>query len=196
MREGDIVMGETGTPGYGAREMRLPPNTRLFTPVTWLSIGYMLPAAQGAALALRDGGSVNPGQGKPGGRTILLIGDGSFQMTVQEIGTIIKHNLDVVIFLINNDGYTIERCIHGVKQAYNDVARWRYLESLSFFGAEKDAYTATAKTFGELGKVLADEKLSDGKGIRMVEVFMDKEDAPEGPLKDLMKAQLAKAKEA
>lgn len=196
MREGDIVMGETGTPGYGAREMRLPPNTRLFTPVTWLSIGYMLPAAQGAALALRDGGSVNPGHGKPGGRTILLIGDGSFQMTVQEIGTIIKHNLDVVIFLINNDGYTIERCIHGVKQAYNDVARWRYLESLSFFGAEKDAYTATAKTFGELGKVLADEKLSDGKGIRMVEVFMDKEDAPEGPLKDLMKAQLAKAKEA
>ena len=199
MREGDIVMGETGTPGYGAREMRLPPNTRLFTPVTWLSIGYMLPAAQGAALALRDrqrpsdGGSVNPGQGKSGGRTILLIGDGSFQMTVQEIGTIIKQNLDVVIFLINNDGYTIERCIHGVKQAYNDVARWRYLEALSFFGAEKDAYTATAKTFGELGKVLADEKLSDGKGIRMVEVFMGKEDAPEGPLKDMMEAQKAKS---
>ncbi|KAF1979249.1 thiamine pyrophosphate enzyme [Bimuria novae-zelandiae CBS 107.79] len=197
VREGDVVMGETGTPGYGAREMLLPPNTRLFTPVTWLSIGYMLPAAQGVALAQREGlnsneGSSNSGPGKSGGRTILLIGDGSFQMTVQELGTIIKHNLNVVVFLINNDGYTIERCIHGVKQAYNDVARWRYLEALSFFGAEKDAYTASAKTWGELGQVLADEKLSDGKGVRMVEVFMGKEDTPEGPLKDLMEAQRAK----
>lgn len=193
VREGDIVMGETGTPGYGAREMRLPANTRLFTPVTWLSIGYMLPAAQGAALALRechrpnDGGSVNPG------RTILLIGDGSFQMTAQELGTMIKHNLNIVIFLINNDGYTIERCIHGVEQAYNDVSRWRYLEALKFFGAEEGAYTASARTWGDLGQVLADEALSEGKGVRMVEVFMDKEDSPEGPLKDLMAAQKAKA---
>lgn len=197
-REGDVVMGETGTPGYGAREMQLPPNTRLFTPVTWLSIGYMLPAAQGAALALRDrtqqsnAGPANTESGTKGGRTILLVGDGSFQMTVQELGTIIKEKLDVVIFLINNNGYTIERCIHGVKQAYNDVAPWRYLESLSFFGADADAYTASAKTFGELGSVLADKRLSDGHGVRMVEVFMDKEDAPNGPLKDMMAAQLAK----
>ncbi|KAL5412277.1 hypothetical protein PMIN04_009926 [Paraphaeosphaeria minitans] len=189
VREGDIVMGETGTPGYGAREMRLPPNTRLFTPVTWLSIGYMLPAAQGAALAQRERSA-----GKKAGRTILLIGDGSFQMTVQELGTIIKENLNVVIFLINNDGYTIERCIHGVDEKYNDVARWRYLEALSFFGGDKGAYTATARTFGELGEVLADERLSNGEGVRMVEVFMGKEDAPEGPLKDLIEAQRAKKK--
>ncbi|KAL1600844.1 hypothetical protein SLS60_007232 [Paraconiothyrium brasiliense] len=187
VREGDIVMGETGTPGYGAREMRLPPNTRLFTPVTWLSIGYMLPAAQGAALAQRD-----RSVGKKPGRTILLIGDGSFQMTVQELGTIIKENLNVVIFLINNDGYTIERCIHGVDEKYNDVARWRYLEAPSFFGADKSAYTASARSFGELGEVLADKKLSDGEGVRMVEVFMDKEDAPQGPLKDMIEAQKAK----
>lgn len=187
VREGDIVMGETGTPGYGAREMRLPPNTRLFTPVTWLSIGYMLPAAQGAALAQRERSN-----GKKPGRTILLIGDGSFQMTVQELGTIIKENLNVVIFLINNDGYTIERCIHGVDEKYNDVARWRYLESLSFFGANKSAFTATARTFGELGEILRDERLSDGEGVRMVEVFMGKEDAPEGPLKDMIDAQRAK----
>lgn len=190
VREGDVVMGETGTPGYGAREMRLPPRTRLFTPVTWLSIGYMLPAAQGVALAQRDL-ATSSGENS-GGRTILLIGDGSFQMTVQELGTMIKQKLDVTIFLFNNDGYTIERCIHGVRQAYNDVARWRYLEALSFFGAEKDAYTASAKTWGDLEKVLSDEKLSDGKGVRMVEIFLDREDAPAGPLKDLIEAQKAK----
>jgi pyruvate decarboxylase len=187
VREGDIVMGETGTPGYGAREMRLPPNTRLFTPVTWLSIGYMLPAAQGAALAQRERST-----GQKAGRTILLVGDGSFQMTVQELGTIIKEKLNVVVFLINNDGYTIERCIHGADEKYNDVARWRYLEAPSFFGAEKGTYTASARTFGELGNVLADERLRDGEGVRMVEVFMGKEDAPEGPLKDMIEAQRAK----
>ena len=41
VRPGDIVLGETGTAGYGVREMALPRHTRLFTPCTWLSIGYV-----------------------------------------------------------------------------------------------------------------------------------------------------------
>ncbi|RAL14720.1 uncharacterized protein BO97DRAFT_275469 [Aspergillus homomorphus CBS 101889] len=64
-------------------------------------------------------------------RTILFIGGGSFQMTAQELGTIIRQELNVVVFLINNDGYFIERCIHGRHQAYNDIGRWRYLQALA-----------------------------------------------------------------
>lgn len=188
LRPGDIVMGETGTPGYGVREMPLPKGCRLFNPVTWLSIGYMLPGAQGAALAQRDSPEYRDVKDA---RTVLFIGDGSFQMTVQEIGTIIRHNLNVVIFLINNDGYTIERCIHGANQDYNDVPKWRYLQAPGFFGAAEGCYTATARTYGELEKVLADEKLVNGKGLRMVEVFMDKDDAPVGPLKYFMDQQKA-----
>ncbi|KAJ4983460.1 thiamine pyrophosphate enzyme [Stagonosporopsis vannaccii] len=190
IRPGDIVMGETGTSGYGVREMRTPSNVRIFAPVTWLSIGYMLPAAQGAALAQRHmlaqtgRGGVN-GEAKSG-RTILFIGDGSLQMTVQEISTLIRHNLDIIIVVLNNDGYTIERAIHGLKESYNDVAAWRYLDAPRFFGAEAGTFTAQAKTWGELEKVLANKELSDGTGLRMVELFLDREDVPKGPLTMLM----------
>ncbi|KAK7432044.1 hypothetical protein QQZ08_001334 [Neonectria magnoliae] len=195
LRPGDIVLGETGTAGYGVREMALPLHTRLFTPVTWLSIGYMLPAAQGAALAQRELIAASKYHGIKEGRTILLIGDGSFQMTAQELSTIIHKNLNVIVFLINNDGYTIERCIHGATQRYNDVASWRYLNAPAFFGASEDTFTSSAKTWDELEKVLGNEKLTDGTGLRMVEVTMDREDAPEGPLSYYLKEQKKRSKE-
>ncbi|KAI1448712.1 thiamine pyrophosphate enzyme [Annulohypoxylon stygium] len=192
LRPGDIVLGETGTSGYGVREMPLPPHARFFTPVTWLSIGYMLGAAQGAALAQRELMESSKYHGITNARTILFIGDGSFQMTVQELGTIIRKNLDVVLFLVNNDGYTIERCIHGLKAGYNDVASWRYLQAPSFFGASDDTYTASARTWGDLQKVLASGELDKKKGLKMVEIFMDREDIPKGPLSYLLQLQLAK----
>ncbi|KAF2025159.1 thiamine pyrophosphate enzyme [Setomelanomma holmii] len=187
IRPGDIVMGETGTSGYGVREMKTPANVRIFTPVTWLSIGYMLPAAQGAALAQRELHSqANGAANSSESRTILFIGDGSLQMTVQEISSIIRHNLNVIIIVLNNDGYTIERAIHGLKEGYNDVARWKYLDAPTFFGGAEDTYTATARTWGELERVLGVERLLDGTGLRMVELFLDKEDVPAGPLQMLM----------
>lgn len=203
LQPGDIVMAETGTAGYGCRDLALPPRAHMFVPVTWLSIGYMLPAAQGAALAQRElGQGQGQGQGKAqvsssgggpavvqSGRTILLIGDGSFQMTVQELGTIVREKLDVVVFLLNNDGYTIERCIHGLAQPYNDVAPWRYLQAPSFFGAPADVFTATVKTWGDLDQVLRSPQMAHGSGLRMVEIVLDREDVPSGPLLEMMKRQ-------
>ena len=193
LRPGDIVLGETGTAGYGVREMAFPAHTRLFAPITWLSIGYMLPAAQGAALAQRELIASSQYHGIESARTILLIGDGSFQMTAQELATIIHHNLSVVVFLINNDGYTIERCIHGLRQGYNDITNWRYLHAPALFGAAKNTYTASARTYGELTKALQDNELAEGRGLKMVEVFMDREDAPVGPLLNLLEKQTKKA---
>jgi pyruvate decarboxylase len=189
LRPGDIVLGETGTAGYGVREMAFPKHTRLFAPCTWLSIGYMLPASQGAALAQRELIAAKQYHDITDARTVLIIGDGSFQMTAQELGTIIRLGLNVVVFLINNDGYTIERCIHGQDQRYNDVSRWRYLNAPAFFGASENAFTGTAKTYGELKAVLQDKELADGKGLRMVEIHMPPKDAPAGPLLDLLNAQ-------
>lgn len=191
LREGDIVLGETGTAGYGVREMCLPKHTRVFTPVTWLSIGYMLPAAQGAALAQEELVASSGYHGLSNARTILLIGDGSFQMTVQELSTIIRHRLNVVVFLINNDGYTIERCIHGRKQGYNDISSWRYLEAPSLFGAHNDTFTGSARTWNQLKNILQNETVKDGKGLRMIEVFVDREDAPSGPLMECLRDQKA-----
>lgn len=42
---------------------------------------------------------------------MLCVGDGSFQVTGQDLSTYIRHKLKPVVFLINNDGYTIERLV-------------------------------------------------------------------------------------
>ena len=185
LRPGDIILGETGTAGHGVREFKLPRHTHLFKPSTWLSIGYMLPATQGAALAQHELNKVGkwPQQNNSQPpRTVLLIGDGSFQMTAQELSTIIKLKLNLLLILINNDGYTIERCLHGWNQDYNNIAFWRYLEAPSFFGAEMKkgsgyhAETTRVSTWGELDKALQDDGYEPK--LKMIEVTMDKEDAP------------------
>lgn len=110
----DIIICANATPLPGGRDFVLPPKTTLINSPIWLSIGHMLPAAQGISLAQREL--------KTGGRTILFKGDRSFQVSVQELSTIIKHKLNVIIFLINSDRYTYERMIHGEEEEYNDRA--------------------------------------------------------------------------
>ncbi|KAE8333742.1 thiamine diphosphate-binding protein [Aspergillus sergii] len=187
IREGDLVLTETGTAAHGGRNMILPRNTRLLGPATWLSIGYMLPATLGATLAQRERTN------NPESRAILLIGDGSLQMTVQEISTMIRENLNVIIIVINNEGYTIERAIHGRKQSYNDIAAWRHAQALGFFGADDKHVTEnffSARTWGELDTILRDETIQDGTGLRIIEVFMGREDV-QGALLRLMEKQIA-----
>jgi pyruvate decarboxylase len=187
-RSGDIILTETGTPSVGGRDMILPPHTDLINSSIWLSIGYMLGAAQGAALAQRD---MIAARKRPAGRTILFEGDGSLQMTAQSISDMIRNRLDITIFVINNDGYTIERWIHGMKANYNDVQPWRYLEAPSYFGAPLDdpsypVLTKRAATWGELKEILADKAVQEGKGMQIIEVMMLQEDAPDA-LKKLVR---------
>ncbi|KAG9845030.1 pyruvate decarboxylase, partial [Aureobasidium melanogenum] len=197
LKPGDIVMGETGTASHGTRDLVLPSGSYYFTAVTWLSIGYMLPAALGASLAQRDSENWRKRSGSTdtsGDRVVLFIGDGSLQMTVQEISTMIRERLNIIIVVINNDGYTIERVIHGRKQTYNDIASWRYLQALNMFGAtedEVDTNTFSARTWGELQAAIGCGLLTNGKGVRMLEVFMEREDA-QGLLLKLLNNQKAR----
>ncbi|KAJ5729134.1 pyruvate decarboxylase [Penicillium malachiteum] len=165
-RTGDLILTETGTASHGGRHFKLPSASRLF----------------GAS-------EVEPETH----RAILFIGDGSLQMSVQEISTIIKENLNVIIFVINNDGYTIERAIHGRKQGYNDIAVWRHRYALQFFGADEKHATEncfTASTHSELESVLAIDRFQQGKGLRIVEVYMGREDV-QGVLLGLLEKQIA-----
>jgi indolepyruvate decarboxylase len=87
----------------------------------YLSIGYSLPAALGVALAA------------PECKTVLTIGDGAFQMTANEVSTIVRNQIPVTIFVLNNDGYVIERMLHH-EAAYNDINRWNYADLPKVFG--------------------------------------------------------------
>jgi acetolactate synthase-1/2/3 large subunit len=66
---------------------------RIFANAGSASMGYDLPASIGAAVALG------------GGRVICLAGDGSLQMNIQELQTVVHHKLPIKIFVLNNDGY-------------------------------------------------------------------------------------------
>lgn len=100
----DVIVTETGTANFGILDVPLPPKSILLNQILWGSIGWSVGAALGAALAARD---MNLG------RTILFVGDGSLQLTVQELSPMIRLGLKPIIFVLNNNGYVIERIIHG-----------------------------------------------------------------------------------
>ncbi|KAI5309127.1 hypothetical protein KEM55_003988, partial [Ascosphaera atra] len=114
------------------------------------------------------------------GRVVLFVGDGSLQMTVQEISTMIHNGFKPLIIVLNNAGYTIERVIHGPARKYNGIAPWNYQKLLSFFGAEEDnSATYRAATYEELQGLLANPKVAACDRIQLLECILDKYDAPE-----------------
>lgn len=174
LRQGDIVLTETGTSNYGIFDTRFPKGVTNISQVLWGSIGYSVGSCQGAALAAKETGSR---------RTILFVGDGSFQLTAQEVSTMIRHCLAPIIFVVCNEGYTIERYIHGMDAAYNDVQNWRYQDLVPAFGAQPGRFkTYQVKTKDEVEALFADDDFGSASGLRFVELYMPKEDAP-GALK-------------
>ncbi|KAJ6028279.1 hypothetical protein N7540_003855 [Penicillium herquei] len=169
LKENDVVLTETGTANFGIWETRFPPNVTAISQVLWGSIGYALGSCQGAALAAKE---------LHNRRTILFIGDGSFQLTVQEISTMLRNKLNPIIFVICNEGYTIERYIHGWDAKYNDIQTWDFVNIPKVFGA-KDGYKGyRIKTRDELHKLFADQSFRDSESLRLVELYMPRDDAP------------------
>jgi pyruvate decarboxylase len=101
LQPNDVLIGESGTTSYGIPGAIFPANTHWITQGFYSSIGFATPAAFGGDMALRELASTSRG---PRGRTILVTGDGSLMLTIQEIGNMIKHKTAPVIFIINNAG--------------------------------------------------------------------------------------------
>ncbi|KAI0259828.1 pyruvate decarboxylase [Gloeopeniophorella convolvens] len=173
VRTEDVVVTETGTSSFGALDVPLPAKTIYVSQILWGSIGYATPAAFGAALAARERGLK--------GRTLLFTGDGSLQLTVQELSTVMRHGLTPILFVLNNKGYTIERYLHGKERHYNDIVNWKWTQLLDVLAPEDlspkpKSYTVYTKK--ELDALLNDESFANATGIQLVEVMMDKFDAP------------------
>jgi pyruvate decarboxylase len=117
IRPGDAIVSETGTSNWGICDMTFPADIRLVTQIYFGSIGFATAATLGADIARREVENKTKSQGGEGeGRTILMTGDGSMALTIQEIGTMIKAKCKTIVFVINNDGYTVERLIWGAQQ--------------------------------------------------------------------------------
>ncbi len=95
-----IVLGN-GTVEACLHAIHIKEHTRLICNSGAASMGYDLPAAIGCCFAI----------GKKD--TVCLTGDGSIQMNLQELQTIVFHKLPIKIFVVNNQGYHSMRQTEG-----------------------------------------------------------------------------------
>lgn len=166
LREGDVILAESGTSQSGLSGIRLPARTTFISQTTWGSIGYTLAALLGSLLA------------EPERRQLLFIGDGSLQMTAQEISTMLRQGFKPILFVVNNDGYTIERVILGPHSAYNDIQNWNYAGLPGIFADGNEVAGYRVSTEAELDRAL--DEIGPNDRFTLVELVMDKLDAPAG----------------
>jgi pyruvate decarboxylase len=115
LKPDDIVITDAGTAVFGLLDVHFPRNVMSINQFMWSAIGYSVGAALGACLGVRDMLLESER------RVILIVGDGSLQISVQELSTMIWKDVKPVVFVLNNAGYTVERFIHGPEAEYNDI---------------------------------------------------------------------------
>jgi len=161
IRSGDVLIAEDGT-SYAAFGLQLPPKCSFVSQVIWGSIGYTVGSLLGTLTAAPDR------------RHLLFVGDGSFQLTAQELSTILRHDHKPVIFLINNGGYTVERGYLGKNSRFNDIADWSYADLPKVFKRNTTARSFVVKTVADLEKALS----APNDSLIFIESEMDPFDAP------------------
>ncbi|OHV06438.1 alpha-keto acid decarboxylase family protein [Mycobacterium talmoniae] len=161
---GNVVLADQGTSFYGLAAHRLPSGVTFIGQPLWASIGYTLPAALGAGLA------------HPDRRPVLLIGDGAAQLTVQELGGFSREGLTPVIVVVNNDGYTVERAIHGPTAYYNDIVAWNWREIPAALGVT-NYLMFRAQTYGQLDEAFTAAAQHPDKLV-LVEAVVPRLDVP------------------
>ncbi|KAG0331165.1 hypothetical protein BG000_011161 [Podila horticola] len=157
LKPNDILITETGTSSMGLGFAHMPKGVTFQNQTLWGSIGWATPAAFGAALAA------------PNRRTILVTGEGSHQLTAQEVSQFYRFGLKPIIFVLNNDGYLIERLLCKDPEIYyNDLAKWNYSKLPEALGCN-DWFTARVTTCGQLDEAIkVAESCSTGAYIEVV----------------------------
>lgn len=165
LEKGDLIYAETGSSAQALGSVMMPEGVTYVSSEIWGAIGHMLPALFGSLLA------------NPERRQLLFIGDGSFQVTSAALSRILYHDLKPIIFLLNNDGYTIERYIMGMNAAYNDIPMWKYHKLLDVFKEDHQMLVFDCHTQEDLQAALQEAKAS--KQGAFIEVHLKPHDAPE-----------------
>ncbi|KAH9563877.1 hypothetical protein CY35_05G147200 [Sphagnum magellanicum] len=159
----NVVISETGDSWFNCQKLRLPQGCGYEFQMQYGSIGWSVGATLGYAQAA--------GKGK---RVISCIGDGSFQVTAQEVSTMIRYGQQSIIFLLNNGGYTIEVEIHD--GPYNIIKNWNYTGLVeALHNGEGKVWTCKVRTEEDLVAAISTaEKQKDS--LCFIEVILYKHD--------------------
>ncbi len=158
----DIVLADAGC-AINITHMQLPKNTEYIASCYWASIGMGFGATLGACFAAKDDQ-----------RVIAVEGDGSFQMTAQELSSMARYGKSPIIFVVNNKGYTAERLIHD--GPFNDIPDWQYHKLPEAFGGGEGVDVHTEE---ELEAAMEKASSYTGPGPLLIEVHVDPMDASE-----------------
>ena len=166
IQSGDNVVLESGSSSFGVPPMTLPNDVQVHIQMLWGSIGWATGAAFGIALANLKR------------KTILITGEGSHQLTANEIGNMGRFGANPIILCLNNDGYMVERALEpNPNWSYNDLAKWRYADVPHALGCT-DWFTARVETLGELDAAL--KAARESKSGAYIEVIGGRMDMPKG----------------
>jgi indolepyruvate decarboxylase len=162
----DRIVLESGSSSSGIYPLPLPDGAETQSAPLWGSIGWATGATLGIALA------------DPSRRTVLFTGESSHQMTATAVGTIGRYGLKPIIFVLNNDGYMVERALEADPDwVYNDPARWNYHALPAALGCQ-GWFTAKVSTLGELDAALV--RAAKGDPACYIEVVGGRTDYPAG----------------
>jgi indolepyruvate decarboxylase len=112
LRDDFVVVTDAGDCLFGAADLTIHRGAEFIGAAYYTSMGFAVPGALGV--------QINRTRLRP----IVFVGDGAFQMTGQELSTIVRHGLNPIVFVLNNKGYTTERFIQD--GPYNDILEWAY----------------------------------------------------------------------
>ncbi|KAL9257249.1 Pyruvate decarboxylase 1-like protein [Drosera capensis] len=157
------VITETGDSWFNCQKLHLPEGCGYEFQMQYGSIGWSVGATLGYAQAIKEK------------RVIACIGDGSFQVTAQDVSTMIRNGQKTIIFLINNGGYTIEVEIHD--GPYNVIKNWNYTALVeAIHNGEGNCWTAKVKTEEDLVEAIATCTGEQKDSLCFIEVIVHKDD--------------------
>ncbi|MDR1448523.1 MAG: hypothetical protein LBI63_06195 [Candidatus Ancillula sp.] len=157
------IISDLGTCFFGLLEIRMPKNANLMTQNIWGSIGYALPATVGVNLLHADK------------RNVLFSGDGAAQLTIQDLSGFEAQGLKPIIFIVNNDGYTIERSIQKPQANYHEIRAFDWKALAKGFAPSFATYTVT--TIGQLRRAV-EQASADNSCGHFIEVKIPAVDFP------------------
>ena len=109
-------------------------------------------------------------------RTILITGEGSHQLNANDIGSMGRFVTNSIVFVLNNDGYLIERSLEeNPNWTYDDLSPWNYAELPRALGCA-DWFTARVSTLGELDDAMKSARAS--KSGAYIEIIGGRMDMP------------------
>ena len=130
-----IVIADVGDSLFAATELTIHERGEFLSPAYYTSMGFSVPAALGAATA------------RPDHRVVALVGDGAFQMTGQELSTLIRFGHNPIVIVLDNHGYGTERYLHAGDWEYNEIHPWNYGKLLEVYDGGKSHLVESESEF-------------------------------------------------